>query len=118
MRSLSLKSARGEFAIAGRPSTAPDSIPGQDIREGLAYSWIRRYGTAVLFVALALGAEKLLQHFFPYPFLLFFFAAVIASAWNGGAGPGLFAVVISILAVDYFFIPPLDSLVINAAAAT
>jgi C4-dicarboxylate-specific signal transduction histidine kinase len=118
MRSLSLKSARGEFAIAGRPSTAPDSIPGQGIREGLAYSWIRRYGTAVLFVALALGAEKLLQHFFPYPFLLFFFAAVIASAWNGGAGPGLFAVVISILAVDYFFIPPLDSLVINAAAAT
>ena len=73
---------------------------------------------ALLFVAVALSLEKLLQHFFPYPFLLLFFAAVIASAWNGGAGPGLFAVVISILAVDYFFIPPLDSLVINAAAAT
>jgi K+-sensing histidine kinase KdpD len=56
--------------------------------------------------------------FFPYPFLLLFFAAVIASGWCGGAGPGLFAVLLSIFTVDYFFIPPLDSLVINAAAMT
>jgi C4-dicarboxylate-specific signal transduction histidine kinase len=79
---------------------------------------VRRYGTALVFVALALGLERLLQHLFPYPFLLLFFAAIIASAWSGGAGPGVFAVVISILAVDYFFIPPLYSFAINAAAAT
>ncbi len=81
-------------------------------------SWPWRYGMVVPFVAIALLLERLLQHFFPYLFLLLFFAAVIASAWNGGAGPGLFAVVISILSVDYFFIPPLDSFVINAPAET
>lgn len=102
-------------------SVAPSGDASQNTihpRADRVVSSLRRYGAAFVFVALALGAEKLLQHFFPYPFLLLFFAAVLASAWNGGAGPGLFAVVISILAVDYFFIPPLDSLVINAAAAT
>ena len=86
------------------------------LSRSLRDSLIWRYGMGMFFVAVALGSEKLLQHFFPYPFLLLFFAAVIASAWCGGAGPGLFAVLLSILAVDYFFIPPLDSLVINAAA--
>jgi len=38
----------------------------------------------------------------------------MASAWFGEIGPGLFAVVISTLAVDYFFVPPLFSFAINA----
>lgn len=70
-----------------------------------------------MFVGLAFVAEILLRSFFPYPFLLFFFAAVIASAWTGGVGPGLFAVGLSILAVDYFYLPPINSFVINAPAA-
>ncbi len=86
-------------------------------RKAAAGGYVIRYGRVLVFVAIALLLEKLLQHFFPYPFLLLFFAAVIASAWTGGVGPGLFAVLISILSVDYFFIPPLDSFVINAAAA-
>lgn len=90
----------------------------RDFSRGLGDSLIWRYGMALFFVAVALVSEKLLQHFFPYPFLLLFFAAVIASGWCGGAGPGLFAVLLSILTVDYFFIPPLDSLVINASAMT
>jgi signal transduction histidine kinase len=98
----------------GLRSEAP--LLKKTFRQWIAHSLVWRYGMALFFVALALGAEKLLQHFFPYPFLLLFFAAVLASGWYGGAGPGLFAVVLSIFAVDYFFIPPLDSLVINAAA--
>ncbi|MGA2718358.1 MAG: ATP-binding protein [Candidatus Acidiferrales bacterium] len=80
----------------------------------LARSWAGRYGMASLFVALALGLEKLLQGFFPYPFLFVFFAAVMASAWFGGTGPGLFAVLLSTIAVDYFFVRPFYSLAINA----
>jgi K+-sensing histidine kinase KdpD len=38
----------------------------------------------------------------------------MASAWVGGTGPGLFAVILSTLAVDYYFVPPLHSLEINA----
>jgi len=33
----------------------------------------------------------------------------MASAWFGGAGPGLFSVVLSLLAVSYWFIPPPDA---------
>lgn len=35
-----------------------------------------------------------------------FFAAVVVSAWRGGLGPGLLAAALSILALEYFFLPP------------
>lgn len=83
-----------------------------------AVSWIRSFALAFLFVAVALVPELfVVKHFFPYPFLFLFFGAVMASAWFGGMTAGLFAVVLSILAVDYFFIPPVNSFVFNAAAA-
>src|SRR5215472_17199033 len=60
----------------------------------------------------------MLQRFFPYPFLFLFFAAVMAGAWLGGVGPGLFGVVLSTIAVEYFLVPPFDSLKINATDTT
>lgn len=75
---------------------------------------VRPYGTALCLVAAALLATLILQRFFPYPFLFFFFAAVMASAWLGGTSGGLFAVCLSTVLVDYFFVPPFDSLAINA----
>jgi len=74
----------------------------------------QRFGVAFAWVAAALGLSLVLQRMFPYPFLFLFFAAVMASAWFGGTGPGIFAVVLSTLAVDYYFVPPLHSLEINA----
>jgi signal transduction histidine kinase len=79
---------------------------------------IWRCGLSFLFVCVALSATLLIQRFFPYPFLFLFFGAVMASAWFEGMGAGFFAVVISILAVDYFFIPPLGSFAVNAAAGS
>ena len=81
-------------------------------------SFLRSGGMALLFVSLAIGPELLLTRLFPYPFLFLFFGAVVASAWFGGMMAGLFAVVFSILAVDYFFIPPGVGFVVNAAAGT
>jgi K+-sensing histidine kinase KdpD len=72
-----------------------------------------RIEIALVCVAAALSASLPLQRLFPYPFLFLFFAAVMASAWFGGTGPGVFAVILSTLAVDYFFVPPLHSLAIN-----
>ena len=72
---------------------------------------------ALLFVAAALGLTLLLQRFFPYPFLFLFFAAVMVSAWIGGPAPGFFAVLLSTLAVDYFFVRPLYSFTIDATDA-
>lgn len=84
------------------------------MHQELKGSVVWRYGMALAFVGTALLVEKLLQRLFPYPFLLLFFAAVMASAWFGGTVTGIFAVIISIVAVSYFFIPPLDTLVFNA----
>lgn len=75
---------------------------------------ISRYGLALCFVAGALFLSFLVRPLFPYPFLLLFFPAVMAAAWFAGAGPGLFAVLLSTLAVDYFFIAPFHSFYINA----
>ena len=66
-----------------------------------SFGW--RWGIALLSVAAAFVSTLLLQHLFPYPFLFFFFGAVMASAWFGGTGPGFFAVLISTVVVDYFF---------------
>lgn len=74
----------------------------------------RRYGIALVSVAVALAASLPLQRFFPYPFLFLFFAAVMLSAWFAGAAPGLFAVLLSTVTVDYYFVPPLHSFAITA----
>jgi K+-sensing histidine kinase KdpD len=75
---------------------------------------MRRYGIAFLFVALALVLTLPLQRLFVHPFLFLFFAAVMASAWYGSTGPGLLAVLLSTVVVDYFFVQPLYSFAVNA----
>ncbi len=72
-----------------------------------------RYGIALVCVAAALSLSLPLQSLFPYPFLFVFFAAVMASAWFGGTAPGLFAVFLSTVSVDYFFVPPFHSFAVN-----
>lgn len=72
-------------------------------------SQVGDYGIASLSVVAAFLATLLLQGLFPYPFLFLFFGAVMVSAWFGGTGAGLFAVLISTIAVDYCFLPPFFS---------
>jgi len=43
------------------------------------------------------------------PYTSLFICAVLISAWVGGLGPGLLAVALSVLAFDYFFLPPMVS---------
>jgi putative methionine-R-sulfoxide reductase with GAF domain len=82
---------------------------------GLASSRpLRIYGQALLFVSAALLCTLALQRLFSHPFLFLFFAAVMASAWFGGTAPGFFAVLLSTIAVDYFFVSPVYSFAINA----
>ena len=81
--------------------------------EGRLIAAFRRYGLALSFVAGALLASLALQPLFPHPFLFLFFAGVVAAAWFGGMLPGLFAVLVSTIVVDYFFVPPLHSLAIK-----
>jgi K+-sensing histidine kinase KdpD len=69
---------------------------------------VRRFGIAVLSVSVAIGLALVLRpfHMNLTPFLF----AIGATVWYAGAGPGVLAVVLSILALDYFFVPPLYSM--------
>src|ERR1700685_2325959 len=68
-----------------------------------------RHLLAIALVSIALVLSLALQDSFGNPFWLFFSAAVIASTWIAGTGPGWTAVGVSTLAVLYYFIPPFRS---------
>lgn len=68
-----------------------------------------RCGMAVVLVAAALGVTILLQSVVSTAGFIFFYTAVIASAWFGGQWPGWLAVVLSSLTVEYFFMSPIHS---------
>jgi K+-sensing histidine kinase KdpD len=73
---------------------------------------LKRYGLALALAGLALFVRSVLP--FPegtsvYQLPL---AAIVLSAWYGGRGPGLLASLISITAVGYWFVPPVNSVVI------
>jgi hypothetical protein len=61
----------------------------------------RRYGLAIIACGLALAAAWPLDA----PSSCFFLAVTVSSLY-GGKGPGLFSIVLSALAFDYFFLPP------------
>jgi PAS domain-containing protein len=64
------------------------------------------YGFAVAAVAIALVLSLVFAGLFgPYPFLVLY-AAITLSAWYGGFGPGVLASVLSIAAVNQFFLYP------------
>ena len=77
----------------------------------------QRYGVAVLSIALAIGVRWVLMPIIgvSVPFMQFF-PAIALSAWYGGLGPGLAATILSALCVDYFLIPPFQS-VLSANAS-
>src|ERR1700732_1897822 len=46
-----------------------------------------------------------------------FFCSVMLSSWYGGLWPGVFAALLSVIALDYYFIPPLYALGISLEEA-
>jgi signal transduction histidine kinase len=68
-----------------------------------------RYGISVPLIGLAALLTALVPPLEETP-SMFFFGAVALSAWYGGLGPGLFATGLAVLALDYFFIPPVYAL--------
>jgi PAS domain S-box-containing protein len=69
---------------------------------------VLRYGIAVLSLAIAIGLDFfLLRHF--EAILTPFLFAVAATVWYAGTGPGILAIVLSVLSLNYFFIRPFSS---------
>jgi PAS domain S-box-containing protein len=69
---------------------------------------ILRYGIAVLSVAVAIGLDFFLLRQFEAILTPFLFA-VGATVWYAGSGPGVLAIVLSVLSLNYFFLPPFFS---------
>ena len=64
---------------------------------------ILRYGIAVLSVAIAIGLDFFLLRYFDAMLTPFLFA-VAATVWYAGTGPGVLAIVLSVLSLNYFFL--------------
>ncbi|MBV8576632.1 MAG: sensor histidine kinase KdpD, partial [Acetobacteraceae bacterium] len=94
--------------IAELPESRDDRGPQvqrSDIRHGVA---VQAYVASALFVAIALGVGVALRQFLAVSNIaLVFLMAVLASAIGYGLLPSLFACLASVLAYNFFFLPPL-----------
>ncbi len=75
-----------------------------------------RYALPPALLALALAASLGLRAILPRGEEFIFLAAVVASAWLGGWGPGLLAALLAPFVFDYYFLPPLYTLGIGPEA--
>ncbi|MBN3944767.1 PAS domain S-box protein [Nostoc sp. NMS9] len=75
-------------------------------------SLLASYAVALLAVGSVLLLTLLLQPLLKQTIFLLFFAAVAVSAWYGGMEAGLLATALSTLAVSYFFLEPVFSLLV------
>ncbi len=82
------------------------------MRDRIRRTWFKpspglNYVIAILVVTAAVIANLLLGIYLQSsPTLFLFLCAIIFAAWFGGVGPGLVATALSVLAFDYFFLPP------------
>lgn len=72
-----------------------------------------RYGVSLLWVGLALAVGLVFGLDFQVKLgPLLFLVAVVLAAWFAGPGPGVAAVILSTLAVEYYWTPPIYSFVV------
>jgi PAS domain S-box-containing protein len=69
---------------------------------------ILRYGIAVLSVAIGIGLDFYLLRHFDAKLTPFLFAVAV-TVWYAGTGPGVLAIVLSVLSLNYFFLQPFFS---------
>jgi PAS domain S-box-containing protein len=74
----------------------------------------RRYGVAILSFVVATIATLAIESLRAVdPPVLLFLASVIFSAWYGGVGPSLVVTFLSLLTIDFLFIPPIFAIVFD-----
>ncbi len=76
------------------------------------YQQFLPYSVAIGSTAIALFLSLWLEMFLSHTIGAFFYIAIILSASYGGFRAGMVAIVLSTLAIDYFFIPPINQLLI------
>lgn len=76
---------------------------------------VLNYGVSVLSVGATLILARWLDLYLTAAPVSLFICAVMFSAWFGGFGPGLLATVLSVLAFQYYFVPPIHSFAVEIA---
>jgi two-component system sensor histidine kinase KdpD len=91
------------FVIRGDPEeTAPAPMRGF-----LPHRPLNRYLASVLLVAAATGVSFFIRDLItPTNLVMIYLLAVIVAAINLGRGPSILASLLSVLAFDYYFVPP------------
>src|SRR5246127_2516780 len=84
-------------AMAHRDSSSPRPTPT-----------ILRYGIAVMSVAIAIVLGFFVLRHFEAVLTPFLFAVAV-TVWYAGTGPGVLAIVLSVLSLNYFFLQPFFS---------
>src|SRR6266446_1976476 len=94
--------SRPEAVMVGQ--NRGERIAMSDLSARPAAGGIFGYGLSVVLVALSTGLTLLLQDYtFRTPLFL---PAILLSTWFGGTGPGLLAVVLSTLSINFFILEP------------
>ena len=110
--------AKGQHAREGisDPSAGRDGKSSSWTGAGLAMNLpgrmpdvLKRYGLALVLAGLALLIRGSLPFLHGTAIYQLPIAAVVLSAWYGGRGPGLFALLICATGILYWFIPPVNS---------
>jgi K+-sensing histidine kinase KdpD len=97
---------RSERTIAGAPVVADV----QGVTRVGRRPFAARYAASIALslsawgIAVVLGSELSVRTHLPFA------AAVALATWYGGSGPGLLSAVISVLAIDFSFLPPIGSI--------
>lgn len=77
------------------------------------YSWLVRYGSAIVAVAAALAIAVVFQHEFGQATLFALTAAITSAALYGGGGPALLAIALSGLGAGFLLFRPTGSLAVG-----
>lgn len=80
--------------------------------------WLTSYIIPLASVVVALLLTFPLRSLLQATIFPFFYAAVAIGAWSGGLIAGLVTIGIATIFIDYFFIPPLNSLVLSDLSGT
>ena len=78
---------------------------------------LQHYIVAVLSVAIALILTLIVNNLFAHSLIGLFLAAVAITSWYGGIKPGIVAIVLSIIACDYYVFLPFDSITAKTPAS-
>ncbi len=88
-----------------RPAADEEAAPAPNTMLRLR-SVPTRYGFALLCTVISLAVTMTLLGMVQRSVFIFFWPAVVATAWFGGLGPALLCAFLSVTLVDYFIIPP------------